>query len=94
MTTIKLPAVSKRELLDAIRAGVADAMWRMMTDATDAPCADFYDMIKKGVEKGFSNALPDQQEIEKAIEKGVFDAMPFSDLIMSAVTAGVKEAIK
>ena len=39
---MKLPDVSKQELLDAIRDGVADAMWRMITNATSAPCADFY----------------------------------------------------
>jgi hypothetical protein len=30
----KLPTVSKQELLNAIRDGVHDAMWRMITNAT------------------------------------------------------------
>ena len=38
-----LPAVSKQELLDAIRDSVHDAMWRMITNASSAPCSDFYD---------------------------------------------------
>jgi hypothetical protein len=49
---IKLPTVSKQELLNAIRDGVADAMWRMITNATDMPCADFYDFVKDGVAEG------------------------------------------
>ena len=48
----KLPTVSKQELLNAIRDGVADAMWRMITNATDVPCADFYDFVKDGVAQG------------------------------------------
>jgi hypothetical protein len=51
---IKLPTVSKQELLNAIRDGVADAMWRMITNATDAPCADFYDFVKDGVAEGIA----------------------------------------
>lgn len=50
--TPKLPTVSKQELLNAIRDGVADAMWRMITNATDMPCADFYDFVKDGVAEG------------------------------------------
>ena len=48
----KLPTVSKQELLNAIRDGVADAVWRMITNATDMPCADFYDFVKDGVAEG------------------------------------------
>ena len=36
---------------DAIREGVEDAMWRLMNNATDMPCADFYASIKDGVEE-------------------------------------------
>ena len=44
--------MSKQELLNAIRDGVADAMWRMITNATDMPCADFYDSVKDGIAEG------------------------------------------
>ena len=40
------------ELLDAIRAGVHDAVWAMITNATMAPCADFYDAVQEGVAEG------------------------------------------
>lgn len=46
-------------LYDAIRKGVADAIWRMATNATDMPCADFYDMIKEGVREGMARLHPD-----------------------------------
>lgn len=39
-------------LYDAIRKGVADAIFRVATNATDAPCADFYECIKEGVREG------------------------------------------
>jgi hypothetical protein len=47
-----LPEISKAELLEAIREGVADAMWRMITNATQAPCADFFASIEDGVAAG------------------------------------------
>ena len=47
----KLPSVTKQEMLDAIREGVHDAMWRMITNATDAPCKDFYATIGDAVER-------------------------------------------
>ena len=39
-------------MFEAIRQGVADAIWRVATNATDAPCKDFYDTIKEGVTAG------------------------------------------
>jgi len=35
----------------AISEGVSDAMWRMMTNATSAPCEDFYASIEKGTKE-------------------------------------------
>ena len=46
-------------LYDAIRKGVADAIWRVATSGTDAPCADFYDFIKEGVREGVARLSPD-----------------------------------
>jgi hypothetical protein len=68
---MQLPAISKDELLDAIRAGVRDAVWEMITNATSAPCEDFFDTVKSGIETGVSNAMPFQTEILNAIEAGV-----------------------
>lgn len=39
------------EVLEAITEGVDRAVWRMITNATDMPCADFYHHVQKGVEK-------------------------------------------
>lgn len=40
----------------AFSEGVAAAIWRAMNNATDAPCADFYDAITNGVAKGIEEA--------------------------------------
>lgn len=32
-----------------VQIGVADGIFRIATNATDMPCADFYDAIKEGV---------------------------------------------
>ena len=37
--------------MEAVRQGVYDAVWAIATNATDAPCSDFYDMIKNGVKE-------------------------------------------
>ena len=34
---MKVPEVTKQELLDAIRGGVHDAVWQMITNATSMP---------------------------------------------------------
>jgi hypothetical protein len=51
MDKVKLPTITKEELLFA-RGGVNDAVWRMITNATQMPCLDFYDTVKEGVAKG------------------------------------------
>jgi hypothetical protein len=56
----KLPRVSKEELLGAIRDGVHDAIWHMITNATDMPCHDFYDTVKDGVAEGIERAQRQQ----------------------------------
>jgi hypothetical protein len=40
------------DIHDAIRQGVADAIWKIATNATHAPCADFFEMIRQGIEDG------------------------------------------
>jgi hypothetical protein len=52
MSRIPIPRISKAELLDAISRGVADAIWRVATNATQAPCADFFASIEDGVAIG------------------------------------------
>jgi hypothetical protein len=50
--------IDEDRFYEAIRAhrvfteGVADAMWKLMTSATDMPCSDFYDSIQAGVKQG------------------------------------------
>jgi hypothetical protein len=39
-------------LFDAVCRGTCDAIWQMITDATHAPCADFYATLKEGVADG------------------------------------------
>jgi hypothetical protein len=52
---MRTPKVSKEEFLAAIREGVRDAMWDMMTNATIAPCHDFYDSIREGVREAIES---------------------------------------
>lgn len=37
------------KVYEAIRLGVSDAIWNIATNATSAPCGDFYHHIKEGV---------------------------------------------
>lgn len=43
------------KVYDAISKGVENAIWRMITNATDMPCADFYDSIQKAATEAFDN---------------------------------------
>ena len=36
---------------EAIAEGVRRAVWDIATNATDAPCQDFYEYIQKGVKE-------------------------------------------
>lgn len=47
-----IPPISVEHLMEAITEGVRQAMWKMITNATDAPCGDFYEAVTNGVEKG------------------------------------------
>ena len=42
------PELEAEKIYEAIREGTHDAVWRMIRNATDMPCADFFDMIKEG----------------------------------------------
>lgn len=46
-------------LYDAVRKGVADAIWRVANNATDMPCSDFYESIKQGARDGIARLNPD-----------------------------------
>lgn len=52
----RLPDLTKEELLGAIRDGVYEAMWQMITNATSMPCNDFYDTVKAGIAEGIAAA--------------------------------------
>lgn len=47
--------VPRSLLLQAIREGVSDAIWRIATNATGTPCADFFEMIKEGMKEGMES---------------------------------------
>jgi hypothetical protein len=47
--------LSKDRLYEAIREGVGDAIFRIATNNTDMPCADFYEAIKQGVAEALKN---------------------------------------
>lgn len=48
---------SAEQIVEAIRDGVRAAMWQMITNATDMPCADFYDTIEKAVRQAAEDVL-------------------------------------
>jgi hypothetical protein len=61
---IRLPQVTKAELLGAIREGVHDAIWGMITNATMAPSADFYAAVEDGVAEGVRQASNDVAPVD------------------------------
>jgi hypothetical protein len=48
------PYLEAERIYEAVSEGIENAMWRMITGATGAPCADFYATIEKAAEKAFS----------------------------------------
>lgn len=48
MSGIKL---SRADMMEAVSEGVRRAMWEMITNATQMPCADFFASITEGVEQ-------------------------------------------
>lgn len=61
---------------EAVRAGVRDAFWQALTNASDAPCEDTYQSIRDGVKDAFHQAAllceaKHELEIEKAHEGSV-----------------------
>lgn len=46
-----LEDLDEERVYKAIYEGVKDAFWQLMTNATDAPCSDFYHHIKEGVKE-------------------------------------------
>lgn len=40
-------------IYEAIADGVDRAFWRLFTNATDMPCHDFYDTIRRAAESAF-----------------------------------------
>jgi hypothetical protein len=49
------PGVTAKDFLEAVRRGVRDAVWEMITSGTDAPGADFYGTVRTTT-GSFSNA--------------------------------------
>lgn len=52
-------SIRGQEFFAAIEEGTKNAIWQVATNATGAPCADFYDSIKKGVENSMINVVVD-----------------------------------
>ncbi len=48
------PPLDPDKIYHAIGQGVHDAIWDMITNATQMPCADFYDTIKEAAREAFS----------------------------------------
>jgi hypothetical protein len=51
------PELNPEKIYEAIRQGTYDAIWQMINNATDAPCADFFDSIKEGARLAVSERL-------------------------------------
>ena len=51
-------ALDPDEVYSAIREGVRDAMWMMINNATNSPCADFYQSIQDGVKQAMLELGP------------------------------------
>jgi hypothetical protein len=47
-----LPHITTDQFLTAIREGISDAIWRIATNATSMPCADFFAAIEDGTTEG------------------------------------------
>lgn len=66
--------LDSEELSKAVSDGVQKAFWKLFTNDTDAPCADFYDAISKGVAKGFEETFS-SIDLEKVISETVKASM-------------------
>ncbi len=59
-------ALASQKFFDAIAAGTKDAVWAMITNATDAPCEDFFNVIEKAAKTAFGDvSIHTQAEKEK-----------------------------
>lgn len=43
--------IRSEQFFEAIKSGVSQSMWEMITNATDMPCSDFFNMIKEGTKE-------------------------------------------
>ena len=48
--------LSREDMMLAVQRGVADGIFRIATNASDMPCADFFEAIKQGAEAGMAQA--------------------------------------
>lgn len=53
------PRIPSDLILEAIRNGVADAFWRIATNATDMPSSDFFEMVRLGAKEGMERVAGD-----------------------------------
>lgn len=64
---------------EAIKQGVYDAIWQMITNSTDCPCEDFFNVVREGVQSGIGDCKP---TVFNAPEewKGNYDDNPLLEL--------------
>ena len=62
--------LDNEELIKAVSDGVQKAFWKLFTNDTDAPCADFYDAISKGAAKGIEETFS-RINLEGAISEAI-----------------------
>ncbi|MBT8169663.1 hypothetical protein [Falsiruegeria litorea] len=53
------PQTAPGDLHEAVQDGTRQAIWDIATNATGAPCADFYDALQRGVEEAVTNITGD-----------------------------------
>jgi hypothetical protein len=64
--------LTRDDLKEAIAEGIRRAFWDMITNATSAPCADFYAAVQDGVERAVRRAAPQQIEEPAGPVEGTF----------------------
>jgi hypothetical protein len=62
--------LTRNELKEAITEGVRRAFWDMITNATGAPCADFFDSVKAGVKEAVEGMDFNQPNTKASRDEG------------------------
>lgn len=84
--------MSDSRVYDAVKEGVRDAIWQMITNATDCPCGDFFEFLKDGVAKGIFDAMPCSDDVLDTIRKAI--APTFDEVASSLTHEATEEEIE